>query len=236
MSQYDLEPIEYDMSPLDKHSTYDQFMSLRDTLVFSWKKYKGKAWSRLIVWEKEETVEIEWRNLFKLWFQSATDPIFPPEGLWPYVSYDTEVADIYWKISCIINKDWRYRIVHKEEVLPNANQTKVYCYVDIIRNAQYVVIWWVAVFDRQSSWTLTGSTSWTEPNWSCSVSFTLWKLFQKMTSFGYIERDLKAWDILVLRTKDSDPNPDWSPAWNDLILQANSNFFSVDYLSLPYNN
>lgn len=229
MSQYDLQPIEYDMKPLEQHSTYDQFIQLRDTLVFSWKRYVGKAWAKLIVWEKEETIEVEMSNIFKMWFNSMTDSTPSLESKWPYVEYNTEVADIYWPISCVIKKDWRYRIVHKEEVLPTSSETKVVCYVDIIRNWEYLVKWWVAVFYDEIDQTLSWTTS---DGGTCNIRFTLGRLFQKITTFGYIERDLKAWDILVLRAMDEEPEPDGSPAgwWYKLHLLSNSNFFSVEYI------
>ena len=235
---YDLIDKEYPIDENNASSTYNQFIQLRDTLVFSWKKYKWKAWSKLVVWEKEETIEIEYNNIYRMLFNSMTDSTPTIESKWPYVEYSREAADIYWEICCVIKKDWRYRIVHKEEVLPTVSETKVLTYVDIIRNWQYLLVWGVAVFDMEVGWTLNWTTSGTEPNWTCSISFSLWKLFQKLTAFGYIERDLKAWDILVLRAMDEEPDPDGSPAslWYKLHLQSNSNFFSVEYINLPYNN
>lgn len=235
---YDLVEQNYPIEENNTHSTYDQFISLRDTLVYSDKYYKWKWGSKLIVWEKERTVEIIWRNAFKMSFEPdwSTSRQISLESIWPYVEYDQETADLKWVISCVIQRDGRYRIVHKEEILPTAQQTKVYCYVDIIRDWQYLVKWWVAVFDRQASGTLTWSTSWTDPNGSCSVSFTLWKIFQKITAFWYNERDLKKWDILVLRMKDQDVDANGNPQWNDLTLQNYSNFMSVEYIDLPTNN
>lgn len=243
MSQYDIEPIEYKMKPLDVNSTYDQFANLRDTLVFSWNKYAGKGWCLLCVWEKEETIEILWRNVFQQNFESITWGTPVQTILWPYITRDANIASNYWILSCVIQKSWRYRILHKEEILLQPWTKKVFCYVDIYRpdwQWWYTMPYpgWVAVFDWEweFSKTYTWSTSWTEPNGSCSVtvSFKLWDIIQKMTASWYMERNLLKGDVLVLRAKDA-ANPDGTPAWNDLILQPNSNYWSIEYLNLPIN-
>jgi hypothetical protein len=67
------------------------------------------------------------------------------------------------------------------------------------------------------------------PEWSVSgtintnVSFTLWQIVQKMTSFGFNERDCKKGDQLILHCVDQDDN--------DLELQEFSNFWSIQYKS-----
>ena len=240
---YDLIPTEQDGSINYTPWVYDQFISLRDTLVYSGKKYNGKAWCKLIVWEKEETVEILWSNVFRMGFEPdrATSKVVSLQTKWPYVKYDQESADINGVISCVIQKDGRYRVIHKEELdITNPNLEEVVCYVDIYRNWAIPndKKWWIAVFRWKASGTLSGTTSGTEPSGTCTVSFKLWKLFQKMTTWGYAELDLKAWDILVLRMKDQTPDTAWdgSPRWNNLTLQPYSNFMSVEYIDLPYNN
>lgn len=249
MSQYDLEQTQYDMSNLERHSTYDQFMSLRDTLVFSWKKYNGKAWCLLCVWESEETVEILWNNLFRQSFQSMDDWNKQDTIIGPYVEWDYNIASNtpFGPLSCVIQKDWWYRLMYKMEVLPTSTQKKVYTYFDIYRPQHtnpetYNLISGkgTAVFDRQWEFekTFSGTTSWTDPNWSCSVKvkFVLWEIIQKITAFWYIERDLKKWDIVVMRAKDAERWSQLAPDWNDLTLQADSNYLSVEYLNLPHNN
>lgn len=242
---YDLIPTEQDGSITYTPWVYDQFISLRDTLVYSWKKYNGKAWAKLCVWEKEETVEVILHNLFQQNFEAVDDLAASLIQFWPYVKRDSEIASLYWPMSCIIQKDGRYKIIHKEEVLPVAWSKKVYCYVDIYRkNDQWVYElpykWWVAVFDWQWEFakTFSWSTSWTDPNGSCSVnvSFKMWDIFQKVTAFGYMERNLLKWDILVLRAKDAEADPStWEPQWNDLAFQPSSNYWSIEYLNLPIN-
>lgn len=46
---YDLLPKGYEITENDVVSTYNQFIQLRDTFIFSKKKYPGKAGKRLIV-------------------------------------------------------------------------------------------------------------------------------------------------------------------------------------------
>ena len=61
---YDLVPGEYPIEKNRSTNTYDQFIMLRDTLVYSKKYYKGKAGSKLIVGDSEETIEVEFYNKF----------------------------------------------------------------------------------------------------------------------------------------------------------------------------
>jgi len=237
---YDLQPEEYNFDNLEVHWVYDQFLYLRDTLIFSWKKYTGKAWCKLVVWDKEKTIEILENNIFQQNFEqmSGWDPILLSKGF--YITWDPTVASNFGTLSCLIQKSWRYKILHKEEILLDSTTNKVFCYVDVYRpdgNGWYIMPypWGIAVFDWEWNTSLSWTTSWTEPNGSCTVSITLWKLFKKMTALWYMERDLLKWDVLVLRAKDAS-NPDGSPAWNDLTLQTNSNYWSIEYLNLPYNS
>lgn len=232
---------DYPITDNETHSTYDQFIQLRDALIFSGKYYNDKAWAKLIVWESKETIEVIFRNLFQQNFNNIVQTWVTPISIGPYVKRDSEVASMYWPMSCVIQKSWRYKIIHKEEVLLREWSLKVLCYVDIYRNWAIAYKWWVAVYDRQWNFnkTFSGTTSWTDPNGSCSVRvhFTLWDIIQKMTAFWYMERNLEKWDILVLRTKDQEPNPStWEPQWNNLLLQADSNYRSIEYLNLPINN
>lgn len=258
---YLLTPSEYPISDNNRPATYDQFIQLRDTLIFSGKYYNDKAWKRLIVWDKWDwtttnTIEVRENNYFIQRFQPSrteewnVDTKMLPLPSWWYITsptaaqVDQSLLSRIWPLCCYINKDGHYRIIHKEEVLLQANTDKVFCYVDIYRkNAQWVweipYKWWVAVFDWQWNFSksFTWNTSWTQPNGSCSVtvSFKLWDIIQKMTAFGYMERELLKWDLLVLRLKDwpHDPNT-WEPTWNDLTLQIDSNYRSVEYLDTPY--
>ena len=248
--------VDYPIEDNEVHSTYDQFIQLRDTLIFSGKYYNDKAWAKLIVWASKETIEVIWKNRFKLtfepWYSSDAENLIQKEFEWPYVTWlwaDAQYASLYstyWPLACIINQDGRYRLTHKEEINPVAWSDIVVCYFDQYRkNSQWIyellIKWWIAVsrwqwaFSKTFSWT----TSWTNPNGSCSVNvnFKLWDIMQKMPTWGYVEKDLKKDDILVLRMRDSLPDATtWEPTGNELTLQPYSNTLSVEYIDLPLGN
>lgn len=153
--QYLATPTEYPISANENHSTYDQFIQLRDTLIFSGKYYNGKKGSKLVIGESEETVEVLWKNWFKLSFE----PNIAPETTTinyhagPYVEYTPTEWDFsqwkflqahgydyakrvqnFWLISCRILEDWNYRIEYKVQVWSNATPipawtTKIYAFV-----------------------------------------------------------------------------------------------------------
>lgn len=237
-------PPEFNISANEAHSTYDQFIQLRDTLIFSGKYYNDKKWSVLIVGDTGETIEVMFRNLFRQSYNNLTQ-VADQVAIWPYVQYDSMKTSLppIWPLSCEIVKDWLYRLTYKMEVLPTAQQNKVYTYFDVYRPKEIVEEgdpfpyeltepWGTAVFDWECN-TTPLSTSWTDPNGS--VPFTLWKLFKKVTAFWYIEKNLKKWDLVVLRAKDAERGDQPIPAWNDLTLQSSSNYWSIEYLNLPYN-
>lgn len=253
--QYLVTPPEYPISANENHSTYDQFIQLRDTLIFTWKYYNDKASRKLCVGDKWDgtttnTIEVWLPNYFRQWIQPdwSTNPP-TPSILWTYITAvpaDIKAQDNrFGELSCMIQKDGHYRIMHKEEILLNANTNKVFCYVDIYRkldaqnkydpvNWTYKIMykWWVAVYDWE--WNTSLTTSWTDPNWT--VAITLGKLFKKMTAIAEQERDLLKTDILVLRMKDWPHDPStWEPTGNNLTLQQDSNYWSIEYLDLPYN-
>lgn len=242
-------PMEYPISTNENHSTYDQFIQLRDTLIFTWKYYNDKASRKLCVgdkwdWTTTNTIEVWLPNIFRQWFQPTwrTDENKP----WILGNYVTGIKDnvpasqlaAWWPLCCQIQKDGRYRIMHKEEILLNSNINKVFCYVDIYKkNGNVWSIpnnrrWGVVVFDWE--WNTSLTTSWTDPNWTVAIS--LWRLFKKMTALGQMEMDLEKGDILVLRMKDGPHDPNTGePTGNDLPLQPDSNYWSIEYLDLPYN-
>ena len=230
---YLVSPWDYPISANDANSTYDQFIQLRDTLIFSGKYYNDKASKKLCIWDKGDwtttnTVEVRlpnyYRQGFNPWWQSAENT---PLVLGKYITQiPADLISTMWTLSCLINKDGRYKIMHKEEVLLSSSTDKVYCYVDVYRkdaNDQYKIAikWWIAVFD------------WEWAGWD----YTLGQLFAKMTAQWSIETDLKKGDILVLRMKDQTYNSStWEPQGNDLNIQNDSNYWSIEYLDLPYNN
>lgn len=238
--EYLVNPTTYQMSDNNNHSTYDQFIQLRDTLVFTWKKYSGKAWLKLAVWDKEETIEVVereyFRQSFEPWYESDSTKI-TTQLLWKTISKWTTVEWIaYPELTCTINKDGRYLILHKEQLYKlNNTVSKIHCYVlHHERDAttkQYKPDPIVrAVFDWEWSWTLSWTTSWTQPNWTCTVNFTLWQLFQKVTSFGIIEVNLKKWDFLEMKM-----DIQWDAHLDSTsFVQPYSNRWSVEYKDLPY--
>ena len=233
--QYLLTPQEYPISANENHSTYDQFIQLRDTLIFTWKYYNDKASRKLCVgdkwdWTTTNTIEVWLPNYFR-------QSIQPNWASWGFTTgilgnYITEVpADIkswdsrFGELSCMINKDGHYRIMHKEEIILDSSTDKVFCYVDVYRKNsqdQYEIQykWGVAVYDWEWAW----------------GDYTLWDLFKKMTAIAEQERDLKKGDILVLRFQDwTYDTTTWEPTWNPLTIQQDSNYWSIEYLDLPYN-
>ena len=264
--KYKVTPV-YQEIPIEDeelHSTYDQFIQLRDTLIFSWKQYSEHPGKKLIVgykkdWRSTMTVEVQERNFFRQqfepWYQEAPGEKIQTMTLWDYITewwsgYPTGLV-------CTINRTWWYRIVHKEEIILEPTTNKVCCYVDILRkNAQwqyeYPYKGWIAVFDWEGgrednnthfkkTFTGTGTTSGTDPNGSCTVNTTvtiaLGDIIQKMTAFGFMERELLEWDILLLRMKDKWANEQTGePQWNDLNIQNYSNYRSIEYLDLSYND
>ena len=266
--KYEVTPVYQDI-PIENeelHSTYDQFIQLRDTLIFSWKQYSEHPGKKLIVgykkdWRSTMTIEVQERNFFRQQFEPGyiQEPDNPDKiqtmSLWDYITH-------WWQgypngLACTINRKWWYRIVHKEEIKLQTTTNKVCCYVDILRkNAQwqyeYPYKGWICVFDWEGwrednnthfkkTFTGTGTTSGTDPNGSCTVNTTvtiaLWDIIQKMTAFGYMERELLEWDILLLRLKDKWPNESTGePQGNDLEVQNYSNYRSIEYLDLSYND
>lgn len=265
--QYLVTPPEYPISANENHSTYDQFIQLRDTLIFSGKYYNDKAWAKLIVGDTCETIEVQYKNWMKMSFQP--DYLTNPERLinpwdnvsptywmllqeeWGYVTWlgnttlsteDQQIAQYFWNQSVMafkINKDWHYVMFHKEEILLQPTNKKVYCFLEYYKYqwdttplTPYPAVWqWIpiAVFDWQWEVSKQFNTSWTDPNGTVTVSFNLWELIQKMTAFGYNERNLSKNDVLILRCIDNerDQNP------QELVYQRDSNFIQINYTDLP---
>lgn len=249
--QYLVTPPEYPISANENHSTYDQFIQLRDTLIFSGKFYNNKAGKRLIVWDKWDgtttnTIEIEevqyFRQSFEPWFESDTTKI-STLSLGQYITKWTTWTATYPEMTCTINKDGHYRLTHKEQMLNlDSNISKVYCYVNHhhqVVDGQGNITWQEiprAVFDWEWSFskTFTGSVSTDEGSGTSSttVSFKLWEIIQKMTAFGYIEVDIKKWDWLELIMEDQNGNRINSSTYTQQL----SNWRCIEYLWTPYTD
>lgn len=256
-------PWEYPISNNEAHSTYDQFIQLRDTLIFSGKYYNDKPWAKLIVWEQCETIEVQYKNRAKMSFQpdyrtnperqvNPWDNSSPTAAMtlqeeWGYVTWlwdphlsqeDQDIAQLFWNDAMMafkINKDWHYVMFHKEEILLQPDSKKVYCFLDWYKytwdpTSPYPQTWTpIAVFDWEWQFSKTFSVSTSQWSGSCTVSFKLWDIMQKMTAFGYNERNLNKKDVLVLKCIDNekDQNP------NELVYQTHSNFVQINYTDLP---
>ena len=258
-------PWEYPISNNEAHSTYDQFIQLRDTLIFSGKYYNDKPWAKLIVWEQCETIEVQYKNRAKMSFQpdyrtnperqvnpwdnSSSTAAMTLQEEWGYVTWlwslnlsqeDQDIAQLPQfandaMMAFKINKDWHYVMFHKEEILLQPDSKKVYCFLDWYKytwdpTSPYPQTWTpIAVFDWEWQFSKTFSVSTSEWSGSCTVSFKLWDIMQKMTAFGYNERNLNKKDVLVLKCIDNekDQNP------NELVYQTHSNFVQINYTDLP---
>jgi len=257
-------PQEFNISANEAHSTYDQFIQLRDTLIFSGKYYNDKAWAKLIVGDTCETIEVQYKNWMKMsfepdyrtnperqvnpWDNSSPTAAMTLQEEWGYVTWlwnptlsteDQAIAQRFWNDAIVafkINKDWHYVMFHKEEILLQPTNKKVYCFLEYFKynkdtpQTPYPQSWIpIAVFDWEWEVSKTFSVSTSEWSGSCTVSFKLWELIQKMTAFGYNERNLNKNDVLVLRCIDNerDANP------QELVYQTYSNFVQINYTDLP---
>lgn len=261
-------PQEFNISANEAHSTYDQFIQLRDTLIFSGKYYNDKRWAKLIVGDTCETIEVEYKNWMKMsfepdyrtnperqvnpWDNSSPTAAMTLQEEWGYVTWlwnptlsteDQAIAQRFWNDAIVafkINKDWHYVMFHKEEILLQPTNKKVYCFLEYYKYNKdtpltpYPQSWIpIAVFDWE--WEFSKAFTWTcstsEWSWTCNVtvSFKLWEIIQKMTAFGYNERNLNKNDVLVLRCIDNerDANP------QELVYQTYSNFVQINYTDLP---
>lgn len=204
---YRATPWEYPISDNNRPATYDQFITLRDTLIFSNKYYADKAWRSLIIWTKldwtpTDTIEIWEPNSVRLDFQPGWAVV--PTINWKYI----EVGWQSW-ITCVIKKKWRYKINHKEQFNNiDSSITRIHTYV-IQHHA-----------DNSLPDTLRAVFDW-ERN-------TPWEII-RLTSFGYVECDLQKWDRLELRLEDQN--------WNDITSETayDSNWRLVEYIDLAYN-
>lgn len=216
---YLLEGWQYPISDNNRPATYDQFITLRDTLIRSNKYYADKAGRGLIIGTKldgtpTDTIEIREPNLsrmsFEPWYESnPTDPNYlKDETKGEYVK-----SGHTWSsnpLSCEIVKDGRYKITHKEQFVQlDSNITRIHCYVNQHHGNEEIPR---AVFDWE----------WNTP----------WEMI-RIASFGYVECDLSKWDWLELIMIDQNGNHIDSSSWK---LQTYSNWRSVEYIDLAYNN
>lgn len=204
--EYKATPTEYPISDNNRAATYDQFITLRDTLIDSKKYYADKAWRSLIIWTKldgtpTDTIEIWEPNIMKQSFEPNWT-IDASDSVWRYIT-------VWWHtnpLSCSIEKKWRYKLQHKEQ-FNNISST-------VTRIHSYII---------QHSWTLANIER-AVFDWEWN---TQWEI-KRLTAFGYVECDLNRWDRLELKIEDQ-----W---WNDIssLAASNSNRWTVEYIDLAY--
>lgn len=195
---------DYPIADNVRPATYDQFITLRDTLVYTNKYYGSSAWRSLIIgtkldWTPTNTIEIREPNMYYQTFEPwwSTDD---SKSVWTYTK-----AHGGWLIACDIVKTWRYRIQHKEQFNSLSSVTRVRSYV------------------VQHKWDLTTQNR-AMFDWEWS---TAWEL-KRLTSFGYVECNLDRWDWLELKIEDQNWN---SIIWN---MEYDSNWWMVEYIDLAY--
>lgn len=204
--EYLITPHEYPISDNNAHSTYDQFMTLRDTMVYSNKFYGNNAWRGLIIWMKTDgnptnTIEIWQPNITTLRFEP--NGTVNPETQWKYTS-------TWWHqwISCEINTSGRYILQHKEQFVNIPSSiTRIHTFI---------------LHHHGDTQTHRAVFDW---EWD-----TAWEI-KRLTSFGYVECNLEKWDWLEFKMLDQNDS-DISSGY----LQTISNWMMVEYKDLPYNN
>lgn len=205
--EYRATPMEYPISDNIRPATYDQFMSLRDTMVYSNKFYGNNAWRSLIVWIKADwnptnTIEIWEPNIMRQSFES--DGTANEEGVWKFITTWQHASTNV--LSCEINIKWRYRLQHKQQF--NSIDP------DITRIHSYIL---------QHSWWLTIPRAVFDWEWD-----TWWEI-KRLTAYWYVECDLNKWDWLELKVEDQN--------WSDITSEVapDSNWWMVEYIDLAYN-
>jgi hypothetical protein len=212
--EYKATPSEYPIQDNSRPATYDQFITLRDTLIFSNKYYADKAGRSLIIGTKldgtpTDTIEIREPNLSKMAFEpgytSSSWIRDETQGAYVTAGYSQSSNPL----SCTINKDGRYKICHKEQFidLDSAWITRVHTLV------------------RQHHWNETITRAAFDWEWSTAGEI------KRLTSYGYVECNLSKGDWLELLMLDENDSPISSS-----YLQTNSNWWHVEYIDLAYNN
>ena len=205
--RYRATPGEYPISENDRPATYDQFISLRDTLVFSNKYYADKAGRSLIIWTKldgtpTDTIEIWEPNSVRLDFEPGWVVVPTINGKYIEVGWQS------W-ITCVIKKKGRYKINHKEQFNNiSSDITRIHTYVIQHHADTSLPNTHRAVFDWERN--------------------TPWEIL-RLTSFGYVECDLQKGDRLELKLEDQNGDDITSAA------ASNSNWRLVEYIDLAYN-
>lgn len=215
--EYLLGKEDYPISDNNSPATYDQFIKLRDTLIFSNKLYADKAGRSLIIWTKldgtpTDTIEVREPNICKMNFDAGNSvpTLTLDESKGTYIQ--TPDPNSTSPISCVIKKTGRYRITHKEQ------------FTDIPADVTWISTWVRHV--HYEDWHIIYTKKRAVFDWEWS---TPWE-FTKMTAYGYVECDLYKDDTLRLSFL-------WVNAGDPIVqsLQADSNRWIVEYIDLAYN-
>lgn len=204
--EYRATPWEYPIQDNSSPATYDQFIKLRDTLVYSNKIYAENAWRSLIIgtklnWMPTDTIEIWTPNIMSMNFEPWWT-VDPWNSTWEYVT--TWLHTSQNPISCEIEKTGRYRIQHKEQFNDLSNTTRVHSYV---------------TWHKASGWTQNLAVF----DWEWD---TPWEI-KRLTAFWYREVNLYKWDWLELKVEDNN--------WSIISQMAyDSNWWMVEYIDLAY--
>lgn len=173
-------PPEYPISENEVHSTYDTFIKLRDTIIYSDKVYANNAGRSLIIWIKTSgeptwTIEIRTPNIFNQGIEQ-TGPATPIIK-WTYIKQHTNWAEIVL--------GGRYRITHKEQL-------------EWLWDTQITRVTWYVLQKKLDGTEIKRAVF----DWSWN---TAWEI-RRITSFWTTECDLEKWDILELHVVDQDDN------------------------------
>lgn len=182
----------------------DTFLNLEDTFIESKKNYKGKMWSKVIVWRKERHLEIQRFN----YMTSHVEP--SSTAMWAFVgqvwfSYDSNMnqkprfvsfpePQNFRKVQ--IEQDGMYRLMHKEELQLDSSDREVFTYINRKRGNEDLPL---CVYHIQWNVSKSLSTSGTEPNGTVAFSLTLWEMHPRITGYCELYSELKKWDILEYR-------------------------------------
>lgn len=202
---YRLEPKPFPISANDPKATYDQFITLRDTLVMSNKYYGDKAGRSLIIGTKLDGTPTD---TIEIWEPNIMSMTFEPGGTTNSDGSTWQYVETWWHtgtnpISCEIIKTGRYRIQHKEQ-FNNLTTTRVHSYV----------IW------HRASW---GTQDIAVFDWEWN---TPWEI-KRLTAFWYREVNLDNWDWLELKVEDNNGSIISETAYD-------SNWWMVEYIDLAY--
>ena len=218
---YDLAEQTYPIENNRTTNTYDQFIMLRDTLVYSKKYYKGKAGSVLVIGDTEETVEVIVRNRFiqKLNPNRQTDWNDIQTILQgPYVTRDGIDRSVYGPASCKITKAGYYKLTHKAQLINiPAGTTRLHAYIE--RLPMNSTGW----YDQPGTGIKLAEYD------DVSNTYTFDELYDKKTIIGIVYANLEEWDLLryVIIDQNGDPLP---------LQWYRSNRWTVDYDNLPLND